>query len=170
MAKQTHLDELIDYSSLIISKLATSPEIVELMLDSPGIDVASEEAEKARERMFDYDYIDDTVLSSGAYIMVDADMVDLPSGTIKELEVYVQIVVSKEFMTLDAKKFKGVKGNRRDNLARRIDLILNGSREFGIGRLQLASARTSSVPDAFTSKLLTYEVVDFAVDRSVGNY
>jgi len=168
MAVQTHLDQLIDYKSNIIRALLNSKDVVSLIVDKANPDIYGVDGDTASSHMFDYDYIDDTVLEAGAFVMVDCDMVAAPTGTIKDLEVYVQVVVSKLFMELDHKKFKGVKGNRCDNLSRQIDLLLNGSRDYGIGRLQLASARTANVPAAFTSRLLTYRIPDFARDRSVG--
>ena len=170
MSQKTHLDELIDYSSNIISSMANSQEIVALMLDKDpaNVDLGGDDGDIAREHMFDYDYVDDTQLEAGAYIMVDVDMIDSPTGTVKDMEVYVQIVVSKTYMELDKKSFKGVKGNRRDNLARQIDLLLNGSKDFGIGKLSLMSARTANVPKSFTSKMLTYGVSDFAYTRGAG--
>ena len=169
MAVQTHLDELINYSSQIITKLMNSPEVVGLMMDVSPADVTEEDMERAREHMYDYDYIDETVQTAGAYIMVDVDMVAAPTGTIKDVEAYVQIVVSKTYMKLNNKKFKGMRGNRRDNLARQIDLLINGSRDFGIGKLLLVTARTANVPAAFSSKLLTYRAADFAKNRAVEN-
>lgn len=167
MAVETHLDELIDFSSNIISKLANSQEIVNLIVDKPNADIYGADGDEARAHMYDYDYIDETQTSAGAFVMVDVDMVAADSGTIKEMDIYVQVAVSKTFMRLDPKKFKGIKGNRRDNIVRQIDLILNGSREFGIGKIQLISARTSIVPTSFTSKMLTYRVYDFAKNKKV---
>lgn len=131
-----------------------------LLLNKQDVDMNSQEVYQAESAyFFDFDYIDDTVLEANAYIMVDADMIKLSSPAMKEISIYVQIVCSKQFVDLD---FVGVKGNRRDNLAREIDLLLRGSRDFGIGKLELVSAITSPVPKKFTSKLLTFRAVNFA--------
>lgn len=166
MAVETNLDELIDYSSDVIAALSASPEIVSLIVDKKISDITDDDYEQARRQMFDFDYIDETVQSAGAFIMVDADMISLPTGTIKDIEVYVQVAVSKTMMELDRKKYKGTRGNRRDNLARQIDLVLRGSRDYGIGPLQIVSARTANVPSAFSSKLLTYRSPDFANNKA----
>lgn len=168
MAIQTHLDQLIDYTSNVIIALVNSPTVVGLMLDKPNPDVDGEDGDTARSQMFDYDYVDETNLKATAYILVDADMVAAPTDAVKDMELYVQVIINKSYMKLNTKTWKGRKGNRRDNLAREIDLLLRGSRDFGIGRLQLVSARTANVPSAFTSKLLTYRIPDFAKDRNVG--
>ena len=165
MAVETHIDDLINFSSTVISALASSPDIVGLMVDKAPENVTEEDMDRAREFMYDYDYIDETVQSAGSFIMVDADMVALPTDTVMDVEIYVQVAVSKSVMKLDNKIFKGVRGNRRDNLVRQIDLALRGSRDYGIGPLQLVSARTANVPAAFSSKMLIYRSPDFAKNR-----
>ena len=64
---------------------------------------------------------------SGAFVTVDVDVTDMSSGTIKDMRVYVEVLVSKTYMALTPSLFKGVKGNRRDNIVRQIDKLLNGS-------------------------------------------
>lgn len=61
-----------------------------------------------------------------------------------------------------------MKGNRRDNLARSVDALLNGSRDYGVGKLVLMGAAPAKVPDKFTSLLLTYEIRDFRSERVKG--
>ena len=168
MAIQTHLDEIINYKSNVIIDLCNSPLVVGLMLDKTNPDVNGDDGDDARSRMYDFDYITETNLQAEAYILVDADVVSAPTWTVKNMELYVQIVLNKSYMKLDNKRWKGRKGNRLDNLVREIDILLNGSRDYGIGKLQLVSARTANVPAAFTSKLLVYQVPDFARDRQVG--
>lgn len=168
MAIRTHLDELIEYPDNVISALAASPIVVGLILDKPQPAMDGTDDETARLQMFDFDYVPETNLEAKAYICVDADMVASPTGTINDMELYVQIIINKSYMELSDKTWKGRKGNRRDNLAREIDLLLNGSRDYGIGRLDLVSCRTANVPAAFSSKLLTYRIPDFARDRGVG--
>lgn len=164
---ETHIDELIDFPAKIINAIASSQEIVGLIFDDPNIDMESDLAESVRDHLYDYNYIDETVEEDGVLIMVDSDIVDMPNPNVASIEVYIQIVVNKHYMRLDSAKFPGVKGNRRDNITRQIDLLLRGRRDFGIGRLDLESAITASVPRKFTSKMMTYAVVDFGVNREL---
>lgn len=166
MAK-THIDELINYSAKVINAIAESPEVVKLVLDDPDVDMSSDLAESVRDKIYDFNYVDDTVEESGVLIMVDSDIVNMSNPNIADIEVYVQVVVSKHFMRIDSKKFPGVKGNRRDNIARQIDLLLRGRKDFGISRLDLDSAITASVPKKFTSKMLTYSVVNYGEKREL---
>ncbi|HPE08184.1 MAG TPA: hypothetical protein PLT28_00430 [Saprospiraceae bacterium] len=167
MAVQTYSDEIIDFKQNVLNTLKHSQVILGLLADNPTIDVDSEEAYAIQDNNFyDFDYADSTITRSDAFIMVDVDIIAEPSPSIKDLEIYVQVVCHKQFMLLDATKFKGIKGNRKDNLSRQIDFLLNGSRDYGIGKLNLMDMRTVNVPKPFTSKLLSYEIPGFLRIRS----
>ena len=97
--------------------------------------------------------------------MVDDELIQPTSGTFNKWYLYVQVVCAKAFNDIDKKIFRGIKGNRRDNLAREIDVLLNGSRDYGVGKLTLLSVSPATVPDKFTSVLLTYEIRDFRSER-----
>lgn len=160
------LQDGIDYKSEIIAQICAAQPVIALLLDDPSADIDSDAAYAVTEKnIFDYDYISRTVERSDAFIMVDADMIAATSGSMNAWEVYVQIVCHKQYVALNPKRFKGIKGNRTDNLTNQIDLLLNGKRFFGIGRLVLQSCKTAVVPDDFTSKLLTYRVEEFRRER-----
>lgn len=160
------LQDGIDYKAEIIAQICTSQDVIGLLLDNPSVDIDSDEAYSATEKnVFDFDYISRTVERSDAFIMVDADMIEATSGSMNAWEVYVQVVCHKKYVPLDPQKFRGVKGNRTDNLTNQIDLLLNGKRLFGIGRLELQCCKTAAVPDDFTSKLLVYRVEEFRKER-----
>ena len=166
MSNARPLDDMTLYKEAIIKKISKSQNVIGLLLNNPKIDMDSDEANDIIDRnIFDYDYIDRTVQRSDAYIMVDSEL-DFPSsGSMNQWRVYVQIVCAKTFNSMDHKIFRGVSGNRRDNLAQEIDAILNGERFIGIGELELISAAPANVPDTFTSMLLTYRVHDFRRER-----
>ena len=82
---------------------------------------------------------------------------------IKNTKVYVTVACHKGYMPLDKKKFKGVIGNRRDNLVRYIDKVLNNSMFLGIGTLKLKSVATLQPINGFTVREITYEVPDFNI-------
>ena len=160
------LDDMTLYKEAIIRKIASSQKVIGLLVNDPMIDMDSDEANDIIDRnIFDYDYIDRTVQRSDAYIMVDSELDYPTSGTMNQWRVYVQIVCAKTFNSMDHKIFKGVSGNRRYNLAQEIDALLNGERFIGIGDLELLSAAPATVPDTFTSMLLTYRVHDFRRER-----
>lgn len=167
MAKISHIDEIIDYKKEVIETLGRSQAVVGLILDDIDIDMESDTAYSVYDNnLFNYNYVDDTQTLASALIMVEVEIPRVPTSGIKDVILYVQIVVNKGFMQL---KYGNVKGNRRDNLARQVDLLLNNSKNFGIGKLNLESVGIAGVPDGYTSTMLTYSVPNFARDRKLGN-
>lgn len=160
--KRNPLQDGIDYKAAVISEICSSPDVLRLLSDNPSLEIDSDQAfQLCDENIFDFNYIDRTVERKDAFIMVDVEMVSAPTGTMYGWHVFVQVVSYKGYARLNPKKFKGVKGNRVDNLVTQIDSLLNGSRLFGIGELNLQECSIAVVPDNFTSKMLTYRVEDF---------
>ena len=170
MAGISHVDELVDYNQLIVNRILGSQEVMALIANNPNLNLDSDEAAKWEDHVFDHAWIDDTVQEAGAFVTVDVDVAELASGVIKEMIVYVEVLVSKSYMKLSPTLFKGCKGNRRDNIVRQVDKLINGSYDFGIGKLDLVNIRTVTTANKFAGKLLTYEVFDFARDRKLAGY
>ena len=165
MAGLTHLDEMVDYKYEILSKIMNDQIVMDLMTDTHDVDLNSEEADDVRDdRFHDYLFIDETMDEARADVMVESAVVDFESSTMKTIEIYIQVVVTRSYQKIG---FSGIKGNRLDNLCRYIDLVLRGSRDFGIGELQLQDCMLNTVPDDFISKMLVYEIQDYAEDRSL---
>lgn len=165
MAGYTHLDPIIDYKYNVMSALQGSQEIIDLITNIRNTDLESEKASAAiNDNFHDYLYVDETAQEARADIMIEAVATKLNSGTIQTLELYIQVLVSKNYMAVN---FQGVKGNRLDNLCRYVDMCLRGKNEYGIGSLQIKECLLNSVPEDFVSKMLVYEIKDFAVDRGL---
>lgn len=162
---ETYVDQIIEYKEKAIDLLGNCPEIVALILDNPDVDMESDEAmEVFTNNFWDYEYVDDTAASASAYIMVEAARVGDNNSTIQDFGLFITIAVSKEFIKLDHKKFIGMNGNRLDNLARFVDKCLNGSRDFGIGKLKPQKIQPVSTPKMFRGVTLTYSPVGFGRD------
>ena len=158
----TFLDELIEYPVKALHRIGTNPTVAQLLTDNPEIDMESEEADDIFDRfLFDYIYVDGTTTEAAAYICVEAETGGSPTSTMKNMKLYITVICHKQFMKVDPTKFKGMIGNRRDNLVRYIDKLLNGSDFFGIGALKLENAHTGAAPTGFTARELTYTVPDF---------
>lgn len=167
MAK-TFLDELVEYPAKALQKIGTDKTIVSLLTDDANIDMTSDEADEVFDKyLFDYGYVDETTNESRAFVCVEAELIRTASPTVLDLRIYVTVICHKHFMTIDAKRFPGIIGNRRDNLVRSIDRILNGSDVFGIGCLTLNSVKTIASPSGFTARELTYAIADFK-NKGVG--
>lgn len=158
----TFLDNLVEYPVKALHCIGTDPAVVKLLTDNPDIDMESEDADEVFEKfLFDYIYVDGTTTEAAAYICVEAETVKAPTTTMQNMKLYVTVICHKQFMKVDATKFKGMIGNRRDNLVRYVDKLLNGADIFGIGALTLENAHTVAAPTGFTARELTYTVPDF---------
>ena len=158
----TNLDELVEYPAKAINVLGTNQDIVSLITNIPNIDMSSDIAYSVfSNNIFDYGYVDSTTNETAAYICVEAEGTKAGSPTVMPLRLYVTIFWHKNYMKLAPEKFPGVVGNRRDNLVRCIDNLLNGTDFFGIGPLSLQSIVTRSAPIGFTARELTYAVPDY---------
>lgn len=163
MAK-TYLDQIVDYPSLVIQKISSDKYCVGLLLNKAFDSVDENDCDEALERhIFDYQYVDETTQTSTAYIWVEMEVNDVSNTQIKNNRLYVTVSCHKEYMELDHKIFKGLSGNRRDNLTRYIDKLLNNAGGFGIGNLSLLSVRTLSPVNGFVGRELTYEMPDFNI-------
>lgn len=158
----TFLDELVEYPVKALHCIGTDPMVVKLLTDNPDIDMESEDADEVFEKfLFDYIYVDGTTTEAAAYVCVETETAKSPTPTMQNMKLYVTVICHKQFMKVDATKFKGMIGNRRDNLVRYVDKLLNGSDIFGIGALTLENAHTVAAPTGFTARELTYTVPDF---------
>lgn len=163
MAK-TYLDQIVDYPSLVIQKISSDKHCVGLLLNKAFDSVDENDCDEVLERhIFDYQYVDETTQTSTAYIWVEMEVNDVSNTQIKNNRLYVTVSCHKEYMELDHKIFKGLSGNRRDNLTRYIDKLLNNAGGFGIGNLSLLSVRTLSPVNGFVGRELTYEMPDFNI-------
>ena len=167
--QKSHLDDTINYKQTIIDSISKSQEVLALISNDPNIDISSDKAlDIIENNIFDYPYIDDTTQIATAFIMIESDIVEVV-GAMKTIELYVQVVVDKLFMDLKGCSFIGLKGNRLENITRFVDLLINNSPEFGIGKISLASDITAPVPSRYASKILTYSTSNFVRNGKLGN-
>lgn len=158
----TFLDELVEYPVKALHRIGTDPTVVKLLTDDPCMDMESEDADGVFDKfLFDYIYVDGTTTEAAAYVCVEAEAAKSLTPSMQNMKLYVTVICHKQFMKVDAAKFKGMIGNRRDNLVRYVDRLLNGSDIFGIGALTLEHVRTVAAPTGFTARELTYTIPDF---------
>lgn len=158
----TDLDPIIQYNHEIINAIISDQRVMGLISNNPNIDLDSDEAAEWEKHVEDYNYVDDTTVEDGAWIMVDTEMVKPLNNTMHRYEVVIKVTCSKGYMALSGEKFPDYKGSRRDNICRFIDLLVKDSNNFGVGFLKLRSAVIAKSPNGYTSRVLTYRTEDFA--------
>ena len=111
--------------------------------------------------ILDHSYCDDTLINVRALIFVEAAVIKSVTTQMRRDEIDIHIIVDRQYMALDPQKYKGVRGNRRDNLARQINQLLQESNDFGIGSLTLITCEPFVVPKGYSGLLLRYRTADF---------
>lgn len=160
---KTYLDELVDYPAKVAQKIGNSKEIIALLTNKRVEHLTEDDVDDVFDNyIYDYNYVDDTVTESRAFVWIEAEIPTVSNRQVKNMRLYVTVACHKRYMDITTGIFDGIAGNRRDNIIRYIDKELNGSEIFGIGRLSLRSVKTiSSSNQEFSIRELCYEVPDF---------
>lgn len=163
MAK-TYLDQLVDYPAEIMKRISEDKYCVGFLVNKNFDEVLEEDSDIVLDgHIFDYQYVDDTTTETAAYIWIEMDVNDVSNRQIKDVRAYVTVACHKNFMKLNSSTYRGVKGNRRDNLVRYIDRLLSDSMFMGIGRLKLKNVRTMTPINRFSVREMTYIIPDFNI-------
>jgi len=159
---RTFLDELISYPARALKLISEDIFCVGLIRNIAFANVNDKHKDDCFDKnLFTYQFIDDTVLETAAFVWAEADVPSVQNMRIKGMRLYITVACHKQFMPLSHQTFSGMLGNRRDNIVRYIDRLLNFQDVFGIGKLILRSVKTLSAPQNFTIKEIEYEVPEF---------
>lgn len=163
MAK-TYIDQIVDYPAKVMLRIAEDNVCSGLILNKNFNNITDEDKDKVlEENIKDYQYIDDTSQETAAYIWVEMDINRIENKTVKNCMLYITVCCHKNYMKISPTVYKGILGNRRDNLVRYIDKLLSNTILLGIGKLTLKSVRTVSPINGFTARELSYEIPDFNI-------
>lgn len=161
MAK-TYLDQLVEYPAKIIQRISEDKYCVGFLMNKGFEEVNEDDFEKTlEEKIFDYQYVDETAEEASAYIWVEIEVSRVENSKIKDIRLYVTISCHKGYMKLNERTYQGVIGNRRDNLVRYVDRLLNGKSFVGIGSFKLKTVKSIAPATNFTGRELCYEICDF---------
>lgn len=163
MAK-TYLDQIVEFPSNVLRSISSDKYCVGLLLNKRVPDVTEDDFDEVLDNnLFNYQYVDNTTQETAAYVWAEMEVSSVQNKQIKGVRLYVTVACHKQYMKLSGSTFSGIMGNRRDNLVRYIDKLLNNSSSYGIGALSLVSVKTLSSIGDFTVRELTYAVPDFNV-------
>lgn len=163
MAK-TYLDQLVEYPAQVIKKICEDKQCVALLINKSVSEITEDDFDVVLDRyIFDYQYVDETVQTSAAYIWAEIEIGSVDNRQIKEVNLYVTVACHKSFMPLNGTLYPGLMGNRRDNLVRFVDRVLNDTMFLGIGALKLNTVKTLTTVNGFTVREITYAVPDFNI-------
>lgn len=147
-------NSITEWKDLAISKFLGNEDIIK------ALDVLPEEIEAGLTyaRVFPHLYIPDTTEEAICFINVEVTIPDIADdGFWIYPQMIVDVIVHQDRMRLD---IPGVSATRADYLSQLVDKELNGSTEFGVGKLVLISNEPGSVNDKFRFRRLTFEARD----------
>ncbi len=147
-------DSITEWKDIAISRFLGNEDIL------MALDVTDDEIEEGLtyKRVFPHLYIPDTIEETSSFINVEVRVPDISSsGVWVYPELIVDVIVHQNKMKLD---IPGISATRADYLSQLIDRELNGSMDFGVGKLVLVSNEPGSVNDKFRFRRLTFEAQD----------
>lgn len=147
-----HLDEFFQYKNQLLDDLLTDEEIVHLIDE----DVTLEDAHTlVWDRVMPVEFYPETVEKGRVYLCCDVDIRKVYNSTFYAPTLYIWVFVHKDLLRLS----EG--GVRTDKLCHLIDKKINGSFQYGLGKLELQSVNRFAVMSDYTGKVLAYEARDF---------
>lgn len=148
------MEELQTYKQSVLELLWRSKEIKSIVQDSAGLDNMT--YEQFRKYVKNYAKNPDTIKEKGVYILFEVDPDQIHNPTTMSYRLSVWVIISEELMEV-----KNQQGVLSDILVAKIDRLLNGSSQFGIGKLGLVASKGFNVPVGFYGRYVTYQSEDF---------
>lgn len=147
------LDELFDYKNQLMDDMLTNEQIIRLLSDD-GETLSSPET-MVYTQVFPYEYVPDVVEHGQTFICCEVDIKDVINKTFLVPALYIWVFTHKSKVRLPGG------GVRTDKLSSEITKVINGSRMYGLGELNLQSAKRFSPIDNYQGRILTFYAKDF---------
>lgn len=147
------LDELFDYKNQLMDDMLTNEQIIRLLSDD-GKTLTSPET-LMYSQVFPYEYVPDVVEHGQTFICCEVDIKDVVNKTFLVPVLYIWVFTHKSKVRLPGG------GVRTDKLSSEITKIINGSRMYGLGELNLQSAKRFSPIGGYQGRILTFYTKDF---------
>lgn len=147
------LEEFYDYKNQLMNDLLTNLDIVRLLDDN--FQPTDKPENLVYSQVFPYEYIPDTIEHGQTFICCDVDIQRSVNKTFLLPVLYVWVFSHKSKLRLP----EG--GVRVDKLCSEIAKAINGSRFYGLGELDLYSAKRFAPITDYQGKVLTFQAQDF---------
>lgn len=141
-----------NYKNRLMEDILTNGRIVKLIDPT----VAEEDgASLIYDCVFPYEYLPETAELGRTYVCVDVDITKVPGKTYLSPVIYIWVFTHKSVLRLE----EG--GVRPDEIACEIDNLLNGSRFYGLGELDLEQVKRFAPMSDYIGKMMIYRATDF---------
>lgn len=148
-----NLEEFFDYKNKFMKDLCCNKEIVPLITDKSDSKVPNHTL--AYSQVYPYEFVPETVDNGQTFVCFDVDIVEVINKTFYVPVLYVWVFTHKSKMRLSTG------GIRTDMLSSKINDMLNGSRFYGLGELELRQVGRFSPITDYQGRVLTYYAKDF---------
>lgn len=146
------LEEFFDYKNQLMDDLLTSEKIVKLLKGDATLEDAGD---LMYEQVFPFEYIPETVQDARTFICCEVDIQRVYNKTFLSPTLFIWVFTHKSLMRLP----EG--GVRVDKLCSEICKEINGSRNYGLGELELATCKRFAPITDFQGKVMMFEAKDF---------
>lgn len=147
------LDELFGYKNQLMEDLLTNKSIIRLLSDDCAV---LEDLESlVYKQVFPYEFIPETVEHGQTFICCDVDIQKSMNKTFLQPALYIWVFTHKSKLRLP----EG--GVRVDKLCSEIAKAINGSRNYGLGELDLYSVKRFAPITDYQGKVLLFYATDF---------
>lgn len=164
-----NLEELGSFKDKAISRLIQDDNIVDVLIGDaakdPDADIETlllgESGSGANGCVFKFEYVPDTQENAKTFLCVEDVPIQSASGdTIVGIKLYVFAYCSKSIM--QTYRRANAAGTRIDILMSDIDKILNGNRDFGIGKLIREDGDIYKPEKTYYGRMAVYSVASFS--------
>lgn len=147
------LEEFFDYKNQLMEDLLTNETIVNLVNEEI---LFNEAAKLAYLNVFPCEYVPETVQDGKTFICFDVDIQEVVNKTYLLPTLYVWVFTHRSKLRLPDGG-----GLRTDKLCSEICKMINGSRKYGLGELNLYSVKRFAPMTDYQGKVMTFYAKDF---------
>lgn len=147
------LEDIFDYKNQLAKDILTNETIVHLINE----DVQMEHADELMyKQVFPAEYVPETIHDGSTFVLFDVDLQAVPNKTYLVPIIYVWVFAHRSRLRLPDGG-----GVRTDKLCSEICKVINGSRLYGLGELNLTSMRRFAPTTDYNGKCMAFEAKEF---------
>ena len=148
------LEEFFDYKSRLMEDMLTNEAIVKAL--NPDLPPGTDPRSLVYTQVFPYEYVPDVTERAQTFICCEVDIKESFGKTFLSPNIYIWVFTHKSLVRLPDGG-----GVRTDKLSSEIVKTINGSRYYGLGELNLDSAKRFSPIQNYQGRTLTFYAKDF---------
>lgn len=141
------LRDFYDYKNQLAEDLLTDEEMVGLIKENVSM---SEATSLMYKNVFPYEYVPETVQTGDTYVCIDIDVQTSMNKTYLLPTIYVWVFAHRSNLRLP----EG--GVRTDAMCSRICELINGSRKYGMGELELHAVKRFAPMTDYQGKVMIF--------------